>query len=68
MFSRRTPKVWQRLPRKLWHRVTVNVGEAVPPEHAGPEELRERVCALYDAASSPQRSRDPVSTAVRPLG
>ncbi len=47
MFSRRTPKIWQRLPRKLWHRVVVNVAEPVAPENAVPEQLRERVCALY---------------------
>ena len=46
MFSRRTPKIWQRLPRKLWHCVVVNVGEAIAPENAVPEELRERVCVL----------------------
>jgi hypothetical protein len=56
------------MPRKLWHRVVVNVGEPVAPEHAVPEELRERVCALYDAASWPQRSTEPVSPAIRPLG
>jgi hypothetical protein len=54
MFSRRTPKIWQRLPRKLWHRVVVNVGEPVPPANAVPEALRERVCALYDAAFTPR--------------
>jgi 1-acyl-sn-glycerol-3-phosphate acyltransferase len=52
MFSRRTPAIWQRLPRKLWHRVVVNVGEPVAPDEAEPKELRERVCALYDAAIS----------------
>jgi 1-acyl-sn-glycerol-3-phosphate acyltransferase len=26
MFSRRTPKVWQRLPRKLWQRVIIKCG------------------------------------------
>ena len=51
MFSRRTPQIWQRLPRKLWHRVMVNVGDPVPPDKAVPEELRERVCALYGVAS-----------------
>jgi 1-acyl-sn-glycerol-3-phosphate acyltransferase len=51
MFSRRTPTLWQRLPRKLWHRVVINVGDPVAPEKAEPGELRERVCALYDAAN-----------------
>jgi 1-acyl-sn-glycerol-3-phosphate acyltransferase len=51
MFSRRTPAIWQRLPRKLWHRVVVNVGAAVAPEKAVPEELRERVAVLYGAVS-----------------
>jgi 1-acyl-sn-glycerol-3-phosphate acyltransferase len=51
MFSRRTPAIWQRLPRKLWHRVVVNVGEPVPPAKAVPDELRERVLALYAAAA-----------------
>jgi 1-acyl-sn-glycerol-3-phosphate acyltransferase len=55
MFSRRTPTLWQRLPRKLWHRVVVNVGEPVAPEKAEPEELRERVCALYDADATALR-------------
>jgi len=49
LFSRRTPKIWQRLPRKLWHRVVVTVGEPVAPQNAEPEALRERVCALYGA-------------------
>jgi 1-acyl-sn-glycerol-3-phosphate acyltransferase len=53
MFSRRTPAIWQRLPRKLWHRVVVNVGEPVAPEKTEPEELRERVIALYQAAIYP---------------
>ncbi len=65
MFSRRTPKLWQRLPRKLWHRVVVNVGEPVAPENAVPEELRERVRALYAAASSPRHSTEPVSPAIK---
>jgi Acyltransferase len=51
MFSRRTPKIWQRLPRKLWHRVTVTVGEPVAPENAEPEALREHVCALYRSST-----------------
>jgi 1-acyl-sn-glycerol-3-phosphate acyltransferase len=52
MFSRRTPKIWQRLPRKLWHRVVVDVGEPAAPENAAPEKLRERVCGLYAQAES----------------
>lgn len=47
MFSRQYRKLWQRLPRKLWHRVIVNVGSVIAPEAAAPELLRERVCALY---------------------
>jgi hypothetical protein len=58
MFSRRTPKIWQRLPRKLWHRVVVNVGDPVPPENAVPEALRERVCALYEASRHPNGRED----------
>jgi 1-acyl-sn-glycerol-3-phosphate acyltransferase len=50
MFSRYGRKLWLRLPRKLWHRVVVNVGDAVAPEQAKPEELREDVVALYRAA------------------
>jgi hypothetical protein len=42
--------LWQRLPRKLWHRVVVNVGAAMAPERATPEELREQVGALHAAA------------------
>jgi 1-acyl-sn-glycerol-3-phosphate acyltransferase len=47
MFSRQAPKIWQRLPRKLWHRVVVRVGEPLAPAKAEPEDLRERVVALY---------------------
>ena len=49
MFSRQGARLWQRLPRKLWHRVILNVGASVAPENAAPEDLRERVSALYDA-------------------
>jgi 1-acyl-sn-glycerol-3-phosphate acyltransferase len=55
IFSRRTPQLLQRLPRKLWHRVVVNVGEPMPPENAVPEDLRDRVRALYDAAFGPRQ-------------
>jgi 1-acyl-sn-glycerol-3-phosphate acyltransferase len=50
MFSRYGRRLWQRLPRKLWHRVVVNVGAAMAPERATPEELREQVGALHAAA------------------
>jgi hypothetical protein len=51
MFSRQFRKLWQRLPRKLWHRVIVNVGSVVAPDGATPEELRARVRALYSESS-----------------
>lgn len=51
MFSRQFRKLWQRLPRKLWHRVIVNVGSVAAPGGAAPEELRARVRALYREAS-----------------
>jgi 1-acyl-sn-glycerol-3-phosphate acyltransferase len=50
MFSRYGKKLWQRLPRKLWHRVVVNVGATLEPAEAQPAELRERVMALYEEA------------------
>jgi 1-acyl-sn-glycerol-3-phosphate acyltransferase len=50
MFSRHGKKLWQRLPRKFWHRVIVNVGATLEPTEAQPAELRERVVALYEKA------------------
>jgi 1-acyl-sn-glycerol-3-phosphate acyltransferase len=50
MFSRQGKKPWQRMPKKLWHRVIVNVGATISPSDAGPEELRERVLVLYEEA------------------
>jgi hypothetical protein len=52
MFSRQYRALWQRLPRKLWHRVIANVGDSTTPEKATPEQLREAVCALYQAAAN----------------
>ena len=48
MFSRRTRSVWQRLPRKLWARIDINVGEAWSPRDATPELLRAQVGMLFD--------------------
>jgi 1-acyl-sn-glycerol-3-phosphate acyltransferase len=50
MFSRQGKKPWQRMPKKLWHRVIVNVGATIGPSDASPEGLRERVLALYEEA------------------
>jgi 1-acyl-sn-glycerol-3-phosphate acyltransferase len=52
MFSRQYRKLWQRLPRKLWHRVIVNVGAVVEPDRAAPELLRDTVCGLYAVAAN----------------
>jgi 1-acyl-sn-glycerol-3-phosphate acyltransferase len=46
LFSRRTPSVWRRLPRKLWAKVRVAAGAPVSPREANPEMLHERVAAL----------------------
>src|ERR1700676_4997276 len=55
MFSRRTPKLWQRLPRNILARSVVDLGEPVAPESAVPEELRGRVVLL--AAGAPSKLR-----------
>ncbi len=46
LFSRRTPSVWRRLPRKLWAKVRIAAGAPVSPREANPEMLHERVAAL----------------------
>jgi 1-acyl-sn-glycerol-3-phosphate acyltransferase len=46
LFSRRTPSVWRRLPRKLWAKVRIAAGAPVSPREANPEMLQERVAAL----------------------
>ena len=48
MFSRRTTTVWQRLPRKLWARIDVNVGDPWPPRDATPDLLSAQVGLLLD--------------------
>ena len=48
MFSKQTPRVWQRLPRKLGARIAVNVGAAVDPRTVSPQGLRAQVQAQYD--------------------
>jgi 1-acyl-sn-glycerol-3-phosphate acyltransferase len=50
MFSRQGKKPWQRMPKKLWHRVIVNVGATLTPDAASPEELRRHVLTLYEEA------------------
>jgi 1-acyl-sn-glycerol-3-phosphate acyltransferase len=52
MFSRYGKRFWQRLPRRLWHRVTINVGKVLKPEEADLEQLRDRVLKLYGAAAA----------------
>lgn len=51
MFSRYRRELWQRLPRKLWHKVVVNVGAQVDPASVVPEALRSEVLKLYGAAA-----------------
>ncbi len=48
MFSRRTNTVWQRLPRKLWARIDINVGQAWSARDATPEMLRAQVGMLFE--------------------
>ena len=48
MFSRLAARVWQRLPRKLGARISVNVSEPLNPHDVSPDRLRTCVQALYD--------------------
>jgi 1-acyl-sn-glycerol-3-phosphate acyltransferase len=49
MFSRKYGKLWRRWPRRFWPRITLSVGEPVPPEQATLDELRRRVVELRGA-------------------
>jgi hypothetical protein len=46
MFSRYSKALLGRLPRRYLARITLAVGQPVPPEEASIENLRERVLAL----------------------
>jgi 1-acyl-sn-glycerol-3-phosphate acyltransferase len=46
LFSRRYTGLARWLPRRLWARINVAIGAAVPPAEVSPERLRERVLAL----------------------
>ncbi len=46
MFSRYSKQPWLRLPRRYLARITLAVGEPIPPEQATLELLRQRVLAL----------------------
>jgi 1-acyl-sn-glycerol-3-phosphate acyltransferase len=46
MFSRYSKQFWRRLPRRYLARITLAVGEPIPPEQATLALLRERVLAL----------------------
>jgi 1-acyl-sn-glycerol-3-phosphate acyltransferase len=46
MFSRYSKSVWGRLPRRYLARITLAVGDAIPPDEATLETLHARVLAL----------------------
>ncbi len=46
MFSRYAKQPWKRLPRRYLARITLAVGDPIPPEEATLETLRARVLAL----------------------
>jgi 1-acyl-sn-glycerol-3-phosphate acyltransferase len=46
MFSRKYGPLWKRFPRRVWPRIGLTAGPAVPVSEATPELLRERVAAL----------------------
>jgi 1-acyl-sn-glycerol-3-phosphate acyltransferase len=50
MFSRFRKEPWKRLPRRYLARITLAVGEAVPPQEVALEDLRNRVLSLRHRA------------------
>lgn len=46
MFSRKYGPVWNRWPRRIWAKISLSVGSAVPPEQVELEDLRKRVLEL----------------------
>jgi hypothetical protein len=50
MFSRKYGPVWNRWPRRIWAKLTLKAGPAVPPEQVVLEDLRQRVVELRGPA------------------
>lgn len=49
MFSRKYGPIWNRWPRRIWAKLTLKAGTAVPPERVVLEDLRQRVMELRGA-------------------
>jgi 1-acyl-sn-glycerol-3-phosphate acyltransferase len=49
MFSRKYQSPWQRFPRRFWPRITLRVGEPLPPQTANVDIYRDAVAALRGA-------------------
>src|SRR5512138_3249653 len=46
MFSRKYDAVWKRWPRRFWPRIKLTIGEAIAPEDAQLDTLRDKVAEL----------------------
>jgi hypothetical protein len=49
MFSRKYPSVWQRWPRRFWPKISLSIGQPIPPAAAELGMLRQRVVELRGA-------------------
>jgi 1-acyl-sn-glycerol-3-phosphate acyltransferase len=49
MFSRKYKSPWRRFPRRFWPRITLRVGEPLPPQTESVDPYREAVVALRGA-------------------